>query len=348
MRTIAVIAILLLGISTALPEPEVGSAAQPSSLVKIESSIADGFRGAAAAVLPADTTEPTAAAKSGAAPLPTPALAASVPPQSLDNVCGTLVTSAQDNDLPIAFFANLIWQESRLRDKALSPKGAMGIAQFMPQVAAKSGVANPFDPSQALPASAKLLHQLFDQFGNLGYVAAAYNAGPGRVLDWLQHGRSLPRETRDYVMDITGRSIEAWRKKPQDGAGLQLTAQLPCRSLPTFAALEQGQEQAQQAQQAQGEHKQVEEARAQATPSQQQTSVQQRQPSARIRRQKRQRWRIMRSAHALPQPAIRESGSGRKRCAPPNTSRRASRAKQEPASVPCSANTGAPSLVVRL
>jgi hypothetical protein len=192
---------------------------------------------------PSGQAAPAAAPNPGSTPVPSAAQAASVPPQSLDGVCGTLMTSAQDNDLPVAFFADLIWQESRLRDNALSPKGAMGIAQFMPQVAAQSGVANPFDPSQALPASAKLLHGLNDQFGNLGYVAAAYNAGARRVSDWLQHGRALPRETRDYVMDITGRSVEAWRKKPPNDADLRFAPQLPCRSLPAFAALEQAQAQ---------------------------------------------------------------------------------------------------------
>lgn len=247
MRTIAAVAVLLLGISCALPafEPAVAPLLQ---------TIKPSGRPAAPATAP----------KPGSTPIPTPALAASVPPYSLDDVCSTLVTSAQDNDLPVTFFANLIWQESRLRENALSPKGAMGIAQFMPKVAANSGVENPFDPSQALPASAKLLRELFNHFGNLGYVAAAYNAGTQRVSDWIEHGRSLPRETRNYVMDITGRSIEAWRKKPQDDADLRFARQLPCSSLPAFAALTQA-----QAQPAELDRKQGEEAHAQLTPSQQ-------------------------------------------------------------------------------
>jgi hypothetical protein len=176
--------------------------------------------------------------------------------------------------LPVPFFANLIWQESRLRNNAVSPKGAVGIAQFMPKVAAKSGLENPFDPSQALPASAKLLRGLFDQFGNLGYVAAAYNAGAQRVLDWLERGRSLPRETRGYVMHITGRSVEAWRKTPVDDADLRFARGLPCRGLPAFAALEQA-----QAKQAGLERKQAEQAPAQVNPSQQTTASQQATPS---------------------------------------------------------------------
>jgi chemotaxis protein histidine kinase CheA len=281
MRTIVVAAILLLGSSSAWPEPEYTGGQSVSSPVGSESSIATGNRKPVAAVPPLETLEPlqsTAtpapsgapapsgqgapppAANAGPAPPPTAARAENTPAHSLDEVCNTLFTSAQDNDLPVAFFANLIWQESRLRDHAVSPKGAMGIAQFMPQVAAKSGLENPFDPSQALPASAKLLRELFDQFGNLGYVAAAYNAGTQRVLDWLERGRSLPRETRGYVMNITGRSVEAWRKTPLDEAALRFARRLPCREMPAFAELEQAQAKQAELARAQAEQAQAEQA----------------------------------------------------------------------------------------
>lgn len=167
--------------------------------------------------------------------------AAGAQPVPLGQVCNALFTSAQDNGLPVAFFANLIWQESRLRDDAVSPKGAVGIAQFMPKVAAESGLQNPFDPLQALPASARMLRGLRDQFGNLGLVAAAYNAGAKRVSEWLQRRRTLPRETRGYVLDVTGRSVEQWRKAPPSDEALQFARHLPCRELPAFAGLEQAQ-----------------------------------------------------------------------------------------------------------
>ena len=158
---------------------------------------------------------------------------------SLDCLCNALLASAQENDLPIPFFANLLWQESRLRDDALSPKGAQGIAQFMPKTAAESGLDNPFDPLQAIPASARLLNELRLQFGNLGFVAAAYNAGAHRVAEWLEHRRDLPRETRNYVVRVTGLSAEAWRKVPVDDAALTFARPLPCRNLPAFASMEQ-------------------------------------------------------------------------------------------------------------
>jgi len=161
---------------------------------------------------------------------------------SIDGLCNALMTSAQDNDLPVPFFANLIWQESRLQRDSVSRAGALGIAQFMPEVANEVGLADPFDPRQAIPASARFLRVLRQHFGNLGYVAAAYNAGSHRVGDWLDRRHPLPQETRTYVLRVTGRSAEAWRKSAPDDSKLAFAPSLPCRGLPAFAELEQAQQ----------------------------------------------------------------------------------------------------------
>src|SRR4029453_508603 len=98
---------------------------------------------------------------------------------------------------------------------AVSPKGAMGIAQFMPQTASGRGLADPFEPLLALRESASYLHELRTTFqGNLGLAAAAYNAGPGRVEAWLAGRRGLPPETRAYVRIVTGRTAESWVSEP--------------------------------------------------------------------------------------------------------------------------------------
>ena len=165
---------------------------------------------------------------------------------SLDSLCNALLTSAQDNGLPIPFFANLIWQESHLERDAISRAGALGIAQFMPDTAAEVGLLHPFDPRQAIPASARLLRVLREHFGNLGFVAAAYNAGARRVGEWIDHHGSLPLQTRDYVLHVTGHSLETWRKAPLDDSELAFVQPLPCRDLPAFAELEQVQSQAAQ------------------------------------------------------------------------------------------------------
>src|SRR4029453_3053840 len=98
----------------------------------------------------------------------------------------------------IDFFTRLIWQESRFDPAAVSRAGAQGVAQFMPATASWRGLADPFDPVKAITKSAKLLHDLRREFGNLGLAAAAYNAGPGRVRDWLAGRRGPPRPARAH------------------------------------------------------------------------------------------------------------------------------------------------------
>ncbi len=80
----------------------------------------------------------------------------------------------------------------------------------MPATATWRGLADPFNPIEAIAQSAKLLRDLRREFGNFGLAAAAYNAGPGRVRDWLAGRRSLPGETRVYVRLVTGQSAEQW------------------------------------------------------------------------------------------------------------------------------------------
>ena len=132
-------------------------------------------------------------------------------PPSRESICSAVQSAAAANELPIEFFTRLIWQESRFNPRAVSRKGAQGVAQFMPKTAQWRGLADPFDPIQALPQSAAFLRELRAQFGNLGLAAAAYNAGPGRVQAWLAGRASLPGETRAYVVAITGHSADVWR-----------------------------------------------------------------------------------------------------------------------------------------
>jgi soluble lytic murein transglycosylase-like protein len=133
-------------------------------------------------------------------------------PLSRDEICEIVSEVAAEYQLPPPLFTRLIWQESRFRNETVSRAGAQGIAQFMPQTAAERGLEDPFDPLQALPASADFLSELKKQFGNFGLAAAAYNGGPQRVRDWLAGRGRLPKETRDYVLRITGRQVEHWAK----------------------------------------------------------------------------------------------------------------------------------------
>jgi hypothetical protein len=140
------------------------------------------------------------------APLPTVA-----------SICALVEEAAHAHGLPLDFFARLIWQESRFDPGLVGPttrhgQRAQGIAQFMPDTARTRGAFDPFDPSAALPKSAEFLRDLRAQFGNLGLAAAAYNAGPKRVRDWLAGRSSLPGQTRTYVSTITGRSADDWAR----------------------------------------------------------------------------------------------------------------------------------------
>jgi hypothetical protein len=139
------------------------------------------------------------------------------PPLTREAICQVLTEVSAEHRLPTSLFARLIWQESRFRPDAVSPVGARGIAQFMPGTAAERGLEDAFDPIQALPASADFLRELVDRFGNFGLAAAAYNGGPRRVRDWLAGRGGLPRETRDYVIKITGRTAEHWAEAASFG-----------------------------------------------------------------------------------------------------------------------------------
>jgi hypothetical protein len=158
-------------------------------------------------------------------------------PLSREEICSLLASSAEDNALPVAFFVRLIWQESGFDSRSVSSAGALGVAQFMPEVAQELGVSDPFDPREALPASAQLLRGLHAKFGNLGLAAAAYNAGPGRVLNWLKKRSGLPKETRDYVQIITGVPAEHWINAKLQPGELQVPRRVPCAQTASVSEL---------------------------------------------------------------------------------------------------------------
>lgn len=139
-----------------------------------------------------------------------------------ESLCLILESAASANGIPVEFFARLVWQESRFRPDAVGPmtrRGvrAQGIAQFMPYTAEERGLLDPFDPVAALPKAAEFLSELREEFGNLGLAAAAYNAGPRRVRDWLSGIGGLPGETRNYVAVITGRTADDWADLSRTG-----------------------------------------------------------------------------------------------------------------------------------
>jgi soluble lytic murein transglycosylase-like protein len=150
-------------------------------------------------------------------------------PPTYAEMCEALASAASAHSLPAPFLIRLIWQESRFRHNVISHAGAQGIAQFMPETATYMGLDDPFDPLEALPVSARFLRKLIERFGNLGLAAAAYNAGPKRVLDWLAGKGALPKETQDYVKTITGQPAEKWRKPEATAALQRVPPRAPCQ-----------------------------------------------------------------------------------------------------------------------
>lgn len=160
-------------------------------------------------------------------------------PAGTGHLCSLIQQAADLHGLPPAFLARLVWLESRFDVRAVSPKGALGVAQFMPATAKRRGLADPFDPDLAIPAAAAYLAQLRTQFGNLGLAAAAYNGGEDRVAAWLAGHGALPGETLAYVHAITFRPA-GWFRAP--GRRLEprpLEKDRPfaqaCRRLPVLA-----------------------------------------------------------------------------------------------------------------
>jgi hypothetical protein len=153
-------------------------------------------------------------------------------PPTAEDICRAVEQDAAENDLPVEFFARVIWQESRFNARAVSAKGAQGIAQFMPSTADYRGLIDPFDPIEALKNSASYLRDLKTQFGNLGLAAAAYNAGPGRVSAFLASKRPLPGETRNYVAIVTGWTADEWASpSPPQMPETTIPQGIPCTRL---------------------------------------------------------------------------------------------------------------------
>ena len=113
----------------------------------------------------------------------------------------TARAAARMHGVPEDLFLRLVRQESGWPMGAVSPKGAIGLAQLMPDTARLLGV-DPRDPGQNLEGGARYLRIQFDRFGTWDLALAAYNAGPEAVV---QYGVVPPYpETRGYVRAIWG------------------------------------------------------------------------------------------------------------------------------------------------
>lgn len=138
-------------------------------------------------------------------PLTVCALAQDAPiarPSPGDRFATDITAAAQRFGVPTAWIRAVIGEESRGDVRAVSPKGALGLMQIMPETWAELSARHrlgddPFDPRDNILAGAAYLRELHDRYGSPGFLAA-YNAGPARYEDYLA-GRPLPAETLAYV-----------------------------------------------------------------------------------------------------------------------------------------------------
>lgn len=110
--------------------------------------------------------------------------------------------AAKGSGIPEDLFLRLVQQESGWNAQAISPKGAIGLAQLMPPTARLLKV-DPRNPSQNLQGGARYLRMMYDKFGSWRLALAAYNAGPEAVEKY----KGIPpyAETQKYVVAILGR-----------------------------------------------------------------------------------------------------------------------------------------------
>ncbi|RDD68652.1 lytic transglycosylase domain-containing protein [Paracoccus versutus] len=125
--------------------------------------------------------------------------------------------------------------ESGGNPQAVSPKGAMGLMQVMPETWAALRArhalgSDPFDPRDNIFAGAAYLREMHDRYGNVAGMLAAYNAGPGRYDEHLVSGRALPAETRAYVATLA----PLLGSDPLPGAGFAAAPPPDWREAPLF------------------------------------------------------------------------------------------------------------------
>ena len=149
-----------------------------------------------------------------------------------DRVADFVLEASKRFAIPERWIRTVMQVESGNNPKAVSPKGAMGLMQIMPDTWAElrarySLGADPFDPHDSILAGAAYLREMHDRYGTAGFLAA-YNAGPARYDEHLATGRPLPDETIAYVtalnlllkLDATYGSLTAgahtvsWRQAP--------------------------------------------------------------------------------------------------------------------------------------
>jgi soluble lytic murein transglycosylase-like protein len=126
-------------------------------------------------------------------------------PHAYDDI---ILEAAEKYNLDPLMIRAVMQAESAFNAMAISPVGALGLMQLMPDVAAELGADDPMDPRQNIMAGSRYLRQLLTAHrGNVKLALASYNAGPGNVAKY--RGTPPFKETRNYVKKVTGLLAEA-------------------------------------------------------------------------------------------------------------------------------------------
>jgi soluble lytic murein transglycosylase-like protein len=146
------------------------------------------------------------------------------------DISAHVTEASQRFGIPENWIYAVIRAESAGRIGAVSSAGAMGLMQLMPGTWARQRARfslgnDPFDPRANILAGTSYLREMYDLFGPSGFLAA-YNAGPGRYLDWRDKGRPLPLETRAYVAKIA----PMLQQRGTDAVGASASALQPVRT----------------------------------------------------------------------------------------------------------------------
>jgi len=185
-----------------------------------------GKKQAMDAVISALTGQPTTQAPTQRAEAPMPKSTGAFDPADTEMQAGLMtptkyqpevLSAAQEHKVDPLMLARVLKQESNFNPNAVSPKGASGIAQFMPATAQQRGV-NPLDPQSAIPGAAKYLSELTTKFGDPRLGAAAYNWGQGNVARVGGDISRMPAETRNYVERVVPQGASEVTPS-QQGAG---------------------------------------------------------------------------------------------------------------------------------
>jgi soluble lytic murein transglycosylase-like protein len=155
------------------------------------------------------------------------------PTHSSRNLPDVINAASNRHKLDPDLISSVIHAESGFNVKAVSPKGAQGLMQLMPQASAHLGVADPFDPSANVDGGTRYLRELLQRYNfDLIKALAAYNAGPQRVEQY--HGVPPYYETQAYVARVV-RDFNRKKLAERRAASLKASSyhQTPAQKLPT-------------------------------------------------------------------------------------------------------------------